>query len=131
MTYRIRSLQSLLGLVFLVAACNSSRQVASTDAASDVPTGGSDAGADRADTGGDAPAETGGADVPVDTGSDVGEHARRRRRHRQRRRERARGWARGPCRLSDDPDDGDADLPPAGSPPTTSARFSSTAPASG
>ncbi len=72
MTYRIRSLQSLLAIVFLVAACNSSsRQGPSIDAASDVPTGGSDAGADRADTGGDVPAETGGADVPVDTGSDV------------------------------------------------------------
>jgi hypothetical protein len=59
--------------VFLVAACNSSsRQGPSIDAASDVPTGGSDAGADRADSGGDTPAETGGADVPVDTGSDVG-----------------------------------------------------------
>jgi len=72
MTCRIRSLQSLLAIVFLVAACNSSsRQGASTDAASDAPTGGSDAGADRADTGGDVPAETGGADVPVDSGSDV------------------------------------------------------------
>jgi len=72
MIYRARTLRSLLGLVFVVAACNSSRQVASTDAASDVPTGGSDAGADRADMGGDVPAETGVADVPVDTGSDVG-----------------------------------------------------------
>ena len=72
MTYRSRSLQAVLGLLFLVAACNSSRQVAGTDAASDVPTGGSDAGADRADAGGDVPAETGGGDVPVDTGSDVG-----------------------------------------------------------
>ena len=73
MTYRIRSLQSLLGIVLLVAACNSSsRQGPSNDAASDVPTGGSDAGADRAETSGDVPAETGGADVPIDTGSDVG-----------------------------------------------------------
>jgi hypothetical protein len=72
MTHRIRSRRSSLGLVLLVAACNSSRQVPGIDAASDVPTGGSDAGADRADTSGDLPAETGSPDVPVDTGSDVG-----------------------------------------------------------
>ena len=72
MTHRNRSLEVLLAMVVLVAACNSSsRQVAGTDAASDVPTGGSDAGADRADTGSDVPAETGGAGSDVASAPDV------------------------------------------------------------
>lgn len=80
MDCRVRVPTVLFVVALLGAACNGSRQTPpGKDAAVDVGPNGSDAGVDRADTGGsDAPADMGqdvaidgGQDVAVDVGEDV------------------------------------------------------------
>jgi len=80
MNSRLRVSTVFLAAALLGLACNGSRRTPpGSDAAVDVGSGGSDAGVDRADTGGldapvevpqDAPVEV-GQDAPVDMGQDV------------------------------------------------------------